>query len=215
MHDTYAPGQANAPFPAERILIGITGSIAATMLAPGLLWMRQMLGIKNIRIVMTNQAAKMVPPPTLAALTREQVYTDWEYVEGLEIPHVAITQWAEIFIVMPATANIIAKAAHGIGDDLLSTCVLAARCPVIFAPSMNAVMWEKSAVKRNVEQLRQDGYSIILPVKGFALSDDQFNEGAMAPIPAIMSQAARILLTQRQGEEGPIATPGYQWDLKA
>jgi phosphopantothenoylcysteine synthetase/decarboxylase len=180
-------------FPAERVLIGISGSILATMLAPSILWMRYTVGIKSIRIVMTRQAATMVPPATLAALTGQNVAVDWQNAGWAEIPHVALTRWAEVFIVMPATANILAKAAHGIADDLLSTCLLAAQCPIIFAPVMNTSMWAKPAVQRNIAQLEKDGHTIVAPVAGQALSDDRIHDGAMADVPTILKVTAHVL----------------------
>ncbi|GAB3960493.1 hypothetical protein GCM10027614_82550 [Micromonospora vulcania] len=87
-----------------------------------------------------------------------------------EVPHLALTAWADLVLVLPATANTLAKAALGIADNLVGTCVLAATAPVVLVPSMNAAMWQRPAVQRNVAQLRADGYGVVPPVPVLALS---------------------------------------------
>ena len=95
---------------------------------------------------------------------------------------------------MPATADILGKAANGIADNLLSTCILAASCPVVFVPSMNAQMWCKPVVQRNVATLKQDGYGVIAPVPGLAMSDGESAGGCIMPeIDEIFEQATEFV----------------------
>jgi phosphopantothenoylcysteine synthetase/decarboxylase len=180
-------------FPVERVLLGVSGSIAAVMVPPGIMVMRQMLGINAIRVIMTPQAARMVSASTMAVLSGNSVLVNWEDAHDIETPHMALSNWAEVFIVMPATANILAKAAHGIADNLLSTTLLAAKCPVVFAPGMNDAMWNKPSTQRNVAQLKADGYGIVPPVRGIAVVDGQQGDSAMADILTIMKYVSSFL----------------------
>jgi len=180
-------------FPAKHILIGITGSISAAMMVPSIVWLRQSLGIQDIRVIMTSQAARIVPPTTISVVTGSKTLVDWSDAEATDVPHITLAQWADIILVMPATANLLAKVAHGIADDLLSTCLLAAECPVIYAAAMNNAMWRKSATQRNIVQLRADGYHVIDPMVGYAVADGVKNDGAMVAITTVIEQAVELL----------------------
>lgn len=180
-------------FPVEKVLIGISGSIASVVVPPGILWMRQALGITEVRVIMTCQATRMTSAFSLTALTGHKVMVDWEDIQANETSHITIAQWADVFIVMPATANILAKAAHGITDDLLSTTLLVAECPVVFAPVMNPAMWNKPSTQRNIAQLKADGYGIVSPLRGFAIADGREGEGGMADIPTILHYTAAFV----------------------
>jgi len=94
---------------------------------------------------------------------------------------------------MPATTNRLAKGANGIGDDLLSTLVLAADCPVMFVPAMSGVMWNKAAIQRNVTRLENDGYYVVPPADGFSVSGGQVGIGAMADVITVMFQLKEML----------------------
>lgn len=183
-------------FPVDKVAIGISGSITAVLVPPGIMWMRQTLGITNFRVIMTRQATRMTPVSSLTAIAGSKALVDWGDAEATETPHIAIAQWAEVFIVMPATANILAKVAHGITDNLLSTTLLAAECPVVFAPAMNPAMWKKPSTQRNIAQLKADGYGIVPPLRGIAIADGQEGEGGMADIPTIMHYTSLFI---RQG----------------
>ena len=114
----------------------------------------------------TEAAQRFVTPLTFKALGAKCVYTsDWEQSESA-IPHIDATKSANLLLVAPATANILAKAAQGIADDILSAAILAARCPVAYAPAMNTFMWHNQATQRNVAQLTQDGAVFLGPASG-------------------------------------------------
>jgi phosphopantothenoylcysteine decarboxylase/phosphopantothenate--cysteine ligase len=114
-------------------------------------------------------------------------------------PHVSLPDWADLFLVLPASANIIGKAAHGIGDDLLSSAVVAATCPVAFVPSMNMQMWNKPAVQRNVRQLTEDGYHVFAGVQeGFRGSTGKMEECIGIDINQIGIKAMRLLKQKRE-----------------
>jgi phosphopantothenoylcysteine decarboxylase len=159
----------------RELLIGVSGGIAAYKTA--MLVSRLVQAGAGVTVVMTRAATRLVGPKTFEALTGRPV--------GLNVfgpgshPHIELAEKAELFCVAPATANILAKAATGLADDLLSTLLLAAAGPVLMAPAMNSRMWEKPAVQRNVAQLQADGILLIDPEDGY-LSCGTRGPGRMA-----------------------------------
>jgi phosphopantothenoylcysteine decarboxylase/phosphopantothenate--cysteine ligase len=114
---------------------------------------------------MTHSATKLVAPQTFEALSGRPVQYSL-FGAKMSHAHIDLARPADLFCIAPATANILAKAAHGIADDLVSTLILSFDKPILFAPAMNLVMWNKSAVQRNVQQLRDDGMIFIGPESG-------------------------------------------------
>ncbi|HEY3200022.1 MAG TPA: bifunctional phosphopantothenoylcysteine decarboxylase/phosphopantothenate--cysteine ligase CoaBC, partial [Actinomycetes bacterium] len=118
-----------------------------------------------VRVVPTRSALRFVGAATWAALSGQPVSTDvWDDVH--EVPHVRIGQSADLLVVAPATADLLAKAAHGVADDLLTNTLLTARCPVVFAPAMHTEMWEHPATQANVAILRERGVLVVDPAVG-------------------------------------------------
>jgi phosphopantothenoylcysteine decarboxylase len=159
----------------REILIGVTGGIAAFKTAA--LVSRLVQAGAGVTVIMTRSATKLVTPYTFRALTGRPVATR-VFGPGAH-PHIELAQRAELLCIAPATANIIAKAALGLADDLLSTVYLAFDGPVLMAPAMNTLMWQKPAVKRNLQQLRADGVTLIDPESGY-LSCGAIGAGRMA-----------------------------------
>ena len=121
----------------------------------------------DVRIVVTESAKQFVTPQTLGVLSRNKVYSDLFCGDSeFAVVHVGLAEWAECVAIVPATANIIAKAAHGVADDLLSTLLLSVECPVVMAPAMEHKMLLNPAVKENVEKLRTRGWGWIEPESG-------------------------------------------------
>ena len=182
------------PLPAGRILIGIAGSIAAALTVPQtIMWLRGGLDAE-IRTIMTRQATTLVTPRAIAVASGHPVALDPDGPPNDPlVPHIELTRWADLFLVLPATADILGKAAQGIADTLLSTCILAAACPVVFVPCMNGQMWRKPVVQRNVATLQADGYGVIPPVEGVALADGQPTVGAMPDLDSILDWVGRFL----------------------
>ena len=121
----------------------------------------------KVQVAMSMNAQNFVGPLTFQAITHRPVLTrTMDPSEELEIGHIAFAQDADAIIVAPATANGIGKAALGLGDDLISTILLAANCPVIVAPAMNTVMYENPAVQRNLASLRERGWGVVDPGSG-------------------------------------------------
>ena len=158
-------GRVASDLSGLNIVVGITGGIAAYKAAD---YIRAMKGRGAAVIpVLTEAATRFITPLTLSALTGARAMTDLFDPLGQEdIPHINLARQADIFLVMPATANIIAKAANGIADDLLSTLILAYKGPVIFAPSMNPSMYENEATQENLRVLTSRGHQVIQPGEG-------------------------------------------------
>ena len=150
----------------RELVVGVTSGVAAYKTAALVSQLVQQGA--GVTVVMTRAARRFVGPATFAALTgREVLSRSFEIAAHPLGAHIELARRAELLCVAPATANFLAKAAHGVADDLLSTLLLAFAGPVLLAPTMNAEMWEKPAVQRNVEQLRRDGLQIIDPEQGW------------------------------------------------
>lgn len=148
----------------QKIVLAVTGSIAAYKSCE-LLRLLIKRGAE-VSVIMTEAAQRFVTPLSFKALGAKHVFTgDWEQGASV-IPHIEATKDANLLLVAPATANILAKAAQGIADDVLSAAILAARCPVAYAPAMNTFMWHNQATQRNVAQLTQDGALFLGPASG-------------------------------------------------
>lgn len=144
-----------------RLLVGVCGSVSVYDHLRVLADLRGSMA-QEVRVVLTPSAARMVPPNVVAALVRGTVTTGLEQQgDGVFVPHVELPEWADVFVVLPATAAALASAATGDGRGLLSLALLNAKQPVGFVPGMNARMWSAPAVRRNVEQLRQDGHLVL------------------------------------------------------
>lgn len=148
----------------QKIVLAVTGSIAAYKSCE-LLRLLIKRGAE-VSVIMTEAAQRFITPLSFQALGAKKVYTgDWDD-STTAIPHIEATKEASLLLVAPATANILAKAAQGLADDLLSAAILAARCPVAYAPAMNTFMWHNQATQRNVTQLTQDGAIFLGPDSG-------------------------------------------------
>ncbi|MBN1283154.1 MAG: bifunctional phosphopantothenoylcysteine decarboxylase/phosphopantothenate--cysteine ligase CoaBC [Proteobacteria bacterium] len=121
----------------------------------------------DVRCVLTSAGSQFVTPITLQTLTANPVHTDmWNLIQEKEIGHISLADRADLVLVAPATADLIAKVAHGICDDLLTTVICATKAPVLFAPSMNSNMWENPITQGNVAALKKHGYRFIEPAVG-------------------------------------------------
>ena len=147
------------------IVVGITGGIAAYK-ACGIVSFLKKEGA-NVDVIMTKNACEFITPLTLETLSGNKVVTDmFESVDYIDVKHISLARKADLFLIVPATANIIGKVANGIADDMLSTTIMATKAPVIFAPAMNNGMYENKVVQNNLEKLKKYGYKIIEPVTG-------------------------------------------------
>jgi len=177
----------------ERALLALTGSPAALAMPQHVLVLRQSL-VRELRVVMSRSAARFLPPASLRLFARTRIHAEGDEVEeGPLVPHVELTEDIDLLLVMPATANVIGKAAHGICDELVSTAVVASPAPVVFVPAMNERMWRNAAVQRNVELARELGYHVIDPGVGFQLADMREAPGMMPPLEHILEPLLEIV----------------------
>ena len=176
----------------RRVVLGVGGGIAAYKVAE-LLRLFTESG-HDVRVVPTRAALEFVGAPTWAALSGHPATADvWDDVH--EVPHVRIGQQADLVVVAPATADLLARAAHGLADDLLTSTLLTARCPVLMAPAMHTEMWQHPATVANVETLRSRGVQVLEPASG-RLTGADTGPGRL-PDPAEIFAAARQALAGR------------------
>ena len=155
----------------REIVLGVTGGIAAYKSAEVVSRLRH-LGA-NVSVIMTKNATEFVAPLTFQTLSANEVTVDtFRAPEYWNVEHVALAKRAEVFVIAPATANILAKMAHGIADDMLSTTVLATKAPVLAAPAMNTGMWTAEATQENVRILRSRGVHFVGPDSGMLACGD-------------------------------------------
>lgn len=177
-----------------RVVLGVSGGIAAYKACE--LLRRFTESGHDVTVVPTAAALEFVGAPTWAALSGKPVSTEvWTDVHA--VPHVKIGQAADVVVVAPATADLIAKAAHGLADDLLTNTLLTARCPVVLAPAMHTEMWEHPATQANVATLRQRGVVVIEPAEG-RLTGADTGKGRL-PDPAEIFELVRGVLERGVG----------------
>jgi phosphopantothenoylcysteine decarboxylase/phosphopantothenate--cysteine ligase len=173
----------------KNVVLGVSGGIAAYKACE--LLRRFTESGHSVRVVPTDSALHFVGAATWSALSGQPVSTEvWETVH--EVPHVRIGQHADLVVVAPATADILAKAAHGLADDLLTNTLLTARCPVVFAPAMHTEMWEHPATQANVATLRRRGAVVIEPAVG-RLTGVDTGKGRFPEPEAIFELCRRVL----------------------
>ena len=149
----------------KRILLGVTGGIAAYKAAE-LTRLLAKAGAR-VQVAMTAAATQFVAAKTFQALSGRRVYTDlWDDADGDGMAHIALARECELAVVAPASADFMAKLAHGLADDMLSTLCLARSCPLLIAPAMNQQMWNHPATRRNARQLAADGVTLLGPAAG-------------------------------------------------
>ncbi|WP_345034905.1 bifunctional phosphopantothenoylcysteine decarboxylase/phosphopantothenate--cysteine ligase CoaBC [Streptomyces sannanensis] len=180
-----------------KVVLGVSGGIAAYKACE--LLRRLTESGHAVRVVPTASALQFVGAPTWSALSGNPVSTQvWDDVH--EVPHVRIGQGADLVVVAPATADLLAKAAHGLADDLLTNTLLTARCPVVFAPAMHTEMWEHPATRQNVATLRERGAVVLEPAVG-RLTGVDTGKGRL-PEPEEIFEVCRHVLKRRSLARG-------------
>jgi len=175
----------------RRIVIGVTGGIACYKTCE-LVRLCVKAGAE-VKVVMTEHATEFVAPLTFETLSGHDVVVGmYGRNRAMSTEHIAMARWAEIIVIAPATANILAKAAHGIADDFLSTMIIATYSPVMFVPAMNTAMLKAPATQRNIPLLLESGYHITPTGKG-ELADGEVGEGRMIEPREIMHHLVRAL----------------------
>jgi phosphopantothenoylcysteine decarboxylase/phosphopantothenate--cysteine ligase len=191
-----SPGAApNDSLAGREIVVGVCGGISAYKAAT--LVSRLVQSGAGVTVAMTKAARRFVTALTFESLTARQVFTStWESASYHDPQHLRLTEAADLFIIAPATANIIGKIAHGLADDLVSTMVMSTDCPVLIAPAMNTRMWENKIVQTNVQTLVKAGYPMVGPGEGW-LACRTVGAGRMAEPEEIFAAALKLLQNRK------------------
>ncbi len=196
----------------KKIALGLSGSIAAYK---GAELARQLVKAgAEVQCIMTAGACQFISPLTLRTLTERPVMQGmFEEPKQWNVEHIAVSRWADLFLIAPATANVIGKIANGIADDLLTAAVMAANVPVVIAPAMNTSMFENAAVQENMERLKSRGYFFAAPSSGELACGDS-GKGRLADLHHILKISAYALRPEKplQGKKvvvsaGPTQEP--------
>lgn len=183
----------------KTVVLGVTGSIAAYRACDIISGLKKR-GL-NVRVILTEAGGKIITPLALEAMSGAPVVTDMFSREApWEIEHISLAKAADLFLIAPATANFLAKAAHGIADDMLSTTILATRAPILVAPAMNSAMYLNPIVQENMAVLEKRGYGFIRPASGRLACGDE-GVGKLAAVADIIA-AAMAALYARQDFQG-------------
>lgn len=163
----------------KKIVLGVSGGIAAYKIANVASMLSKLHA--DIHVVMTENATHFITPETFEVLTGNHCYTDtFDRCMELHVPHIALGTQADCILIAPASADVVGKIANGIADDMLTTCVLPATCPVLLAPSMNVHMYENKIVQHNMKKLAEFGYEIIEADEGYLACRD-IGKGKLPP----------------------------------
>ncbi len=188
----------------KRIILGVTGGIAAYK-AAFLLRALQKEGAE-VRVTMTPSATRFVGTDTFASLSRSEVavdvFPDSDAVAESWTRHIHWGEWADLFVIVPCTANTMGKIAHGLADNMLTSTVMAARCPILVCPTMDGEMYQSKAVQHNLKKLKEFGYHILEPEEGY-LASGQEGKGRLPETETILEKM-RSILSKKKGD-GPLA----------
>jgi phosphopantothenoylcysteine decarboxylase / phosphopantothenate---cysteine ligase len=192
-----APSASGPGASDTRIALGVTGGIAAYKAAEVVRGLVR--AGAEVHVIMTPGGRRFITPLTLQTLSGQSVITgQWDLSHGADVQHIALARGLDLFLVAPATADTLAKFAHGIADDFLSTFYLAVTAPVAVAPAMNVWMWEHPATQANLSVLKSRGVRVIEPGKGDLACGDE-GVGRMAEPDEIVNAALSIAKKKLRG----------------
>lgn len=183
----------------NNVVIGITGGIAAYKTCEIINLLKKEGA--NIDVIMTEHATKFISPLTIEILSGNKVVEDmFERPDYIDVKHISLAKKADLFLIIPATANIIGKVANGIADDMLSTTIMATRAPVIFVPAMNNQMYENKIVQQNIQKLTQLDYKFIEPEIGH-LACGYEAKGKLPKKEKIIEEVKKYIMEVRKNEK--------------
>ena len=180
----------------DRLLVGVSGSIAVLNLPTYLAALRATFAT-DVRVIMTGGAARLLPPATVALLC-DEVLLDEDPTAQKRPGHIELANWADMFLVLPASANTLGQVANGLAHNLLTTTVLASRTPVVFCPNLNRTMWSKKAVQRNLRTLEEDGHLVVEPehAPAYEVGTGEMTDTLVLPEPDVLVRHLRGVLHQ-------------------
>lgn len=163
----------------NNLLLGVTGSVGVLVMPDYIKLLRESIA-ERVYVMMSYSATKFVTPYALRLYSGNYVFTDsFDITDDVRVPHIDLTRKCDMFVIMPATANIIGKVANGICDDLISTAAMACKAPVVFVPSMNPNMWNSKSNQKNVSVLKELGHYVLSPSEGYEVADMKPSFGSM------------------------------------
>lgn len=184
----------------KTVVLGVTGGIAVYK-ACDLVSSLRKLGIE-VHVIMTKSASEFVTPMTFQTMSQNFVTLDmFEEPKTWDVEHIALAKKADVFVVAPATANIIGKMANGIADDMLSTTLMATRAPILVAPAMNTNMYSHPLTQENINKLERLGYKFVEPASGRLACGDE-GKGKLAPVEEILKEILKLLNPRKKDLEG-------------
>ncbi len=194
----------------KRILVGVTGGIAAYKVVE---LVRLLKGAgATVRVVMTRSAQEFVTPLTFQAISGEKVLTElFDVTSELNIGHIELAKWADLLLIAPATANIIAKIAHGIADDYLTTITLAATCVKVICPAMNTAMYQNAVTRDNLALVKKYGFRVVGPGVG-SLACGEEGPGRLEDLEIIVEEIISALTPQSLAGKKVLVTAGPTWE---
>lgn len=183
----------------KHVVLGVTGGIAAYKACEVVSRLRKLHA--EVDVIMTENATRLVQPLTFETLSNRPVCVDtFARVESWDVKHISLAQKADIMVVAPATANLMAKLAHGIADDMLSTTLLATKAPILIAPAMNTGMWTAAATQQNLQTLISRGVKTVGPGSGFLACGDTGSGRMSEPVEIV--EAIQSILCPKRDMEG-------------
>ncbi len=193
------------PFDGRRVLLGVSGGIASYKSA----WLARLLSKAGaeVDVVLTRGATEFITPITFQALTGRTVHTDI-FAPNAALAHIHLARDAHAVVVAPATADLMARAAHGQADDMLTACLLATQAPVLFVPAMNDRMWAHPQTARNAAHLRELGYRVLDPEVGMLAAGEGTGAGRMPEPEVICAYVGRLLEEQTLAGKRVLVTAG-------
>lgn len=175
----------------KHIILGVSGSVAAYRSAD----IARKLMDKGFKVsaIMTKSAQKFITPLTLSSLTGQSCYTSWfDDDSSFKMNHIELAKQADVFLVAPATANIIAKISNGMADDLITAVALGTKAPILIAPAMNTQMFQNKIVQENCQKLKKFGIKFVDPIKG-KLACGQNDDGHIADTDTIVKNVVKLI----------------------
>lgn len=191
--------------PCGNVLVGVCGSFHATQIPQYLVALRRQL-TDSVTVMMTRQAATMIDPRVVGTLSSGPPVLDLWGTQDMPSPHIRLTGAADLFVVLPATANMLGKAANGVADDLVSTAIVAYPGSVVFAPSMNPRMWHNRTVQRNIAALRTDEHIVVSPQTITSVTTGRLDEGLGPTVDTLLPELWHVVMKTRQQRYFPTAT---------
>ena len=200
-------------FEGKHVVVGVAGGIAAYKAAELVSQLRQRGA--DVHCILTEHAAKLISPITFGELSGNDVTVDmFANISRWDVEHIALARLADVFVIAPATANILGKIACGIADDMLSTTVMATKAPVVAVPAMNTNMYENPIVQRNIRTLREAGYTVMEPEEEH-LACNTSGKGRFPKIDAILAEVEKALFGRHRlrGKKVIVSAGGTQENI--